>query len=200
MGIEERKKKEKERLRKKILDAAFSIINEEGYQALTIRRLADRIEYSPRTIYLYYTDKEDLLRAIVEFGFSATVRNLEDNDYYSHLSPEETLKTAIANHIRTAAGNVHYYNTVIHVLQGTDFQPGPFQKKMEQYLFSKLEPYFKREGATPEFTLFFLFASIRGITVELINKRMPESEEELERTIDMVFQFYKNLLNIQAEK
>ena len=194
MSISDRKQREKEQLKKVILDAAFEILNEEGFQALTIRKLAARIEYSPRTIYLYYTDKEDLLKAIVEYGFAATVRNLEANDFYRKLSAEEHLKKAIANHLKTAAENVNYYNTVIHVIQGTGFEPGTNQRIFERYLNESLKPYLNREGNEPEFTLFFLSASLRGIAVELINRRLPVNEEELNSTIEMVFNFYKNLL------
>ncbi len=196
MSTKERKQREKELLKKTILEEAFRIVGREGHQALTIRKLAERIEYSPRTIYLYFEDKEDLLKAIVEFGFAATLRTLEANDYYRNLSAEEQLKTTIANHLRTAVENVNYYNTVIHIIQGAEFKPGPHQKKIENWVSGMLKPFPTTDGTEQNDSVFLLFASLRGITVELVNRRLPASEEELNQHIDAVFQFYKNLIRV----
>lgn len=73
MGVKERRDREKEELRQKILDAAVELIARDGHEALTIRKLASRIEYSPRTIYLYFADKEALLEDVVEEGFRRTL-------------------------------------------------------------------------------------------------------------------------------
>jgi AcrR family transcriptional regulator len=73
MGVKERREREKEELRQKILDAAIELIARDGHEALTIRKLASRIEYSPRTIYLYFADKEALLEDVVEEGFRRTL-------------------------------------------------------------------------------------------------------------------------------
>lgn len=61
MGIQERKLREKEALRQRILEAARDIYLREGPDALSIRKVARAIEYSPGTIYLHYRDKDDLL-------------------------------------------------------------------------------------------------------------------------------------------
>jgi len=49
-----------------ILDAARVLIGKEGYAGLSMRRLAESIGYTPRTIYLYFTDKDDLLSELIE--------------------------------------------------------------------------------------------------------------------------------------
>lgn len=194
MSIKDRRSREKEELKQKILESAFRIVNQMGYHALTIRKLAEEIEYSPRTIYLYYADKEDLLRAIVEYGFSFTVKNLEANDFYKDLSPEEHLKAAIGNHLKMAFENINYYNTVIHVIQSSGYEPGPNQKKVEAYLKESLVPHLSIDGVTPEFSLFFLFSSLRGVTVELINRESSSKHEDLSKHRDMIFNLYKNIL------
>ena len=195
MGIKERKDREKEQLKIKMLEAAIDIINEDGHQALTIRRLASRIEYSPRTIYLYYRDKEELLRAIIEHGFGFSVKNLEANNFYSGYSAEEHLKSTITNHLKMAAGNVNYYNSITHVVREAGFTPGPNQSKFESYIADSLTPLINKCGSDTELTISFLFSSLRGITLEIINKRPPENEERLDYIIDKIFDFYSNLLN-----
>lgn len=69
MGITERKEREKQEMRQNIIDAAISMFAEEGYDKTSIRRIADKIEYSPATIYLYYKDKDELLYDVQKVVF-----------------------------------------------------------------------------------------------------------------------------------
>ena len=52
MGIEDRREFEKFEMKNKIKDAAIALIEHEGYEKLSIRKIAAKIEYSPTTIYL----------------------------------------------------------------------------------------------------------------------------------------------------
>jgi AcrR family transcriptional regulator len=66
MGVAERRQREREELRAAIVDAAVEIVSTQGVEALSIRGVAERIEYAPATIYLYFESKDALLRAVVE--------------------------------------------------------------------------------------------------------------------------------------
>jgi AcrR family transcriptional regulator len=70
MGIAERRQRDRLGLRHKILDAARELFMSEGYERVTMRRIADAIEYSPTAIYTHFADKDDLVRALCadEFG------------------------------------------------------------------------------------------------------------------------------------
>jgi len=61
MGISERKEREKGEKKELIRAAAMKMFLEDGYAKTSIRNIADAIEYSPGTIYLYYKDKDELL-------------------------------------------------------------------------------------------------------------------------------------------
>jgi AcrR family transcriptional regulator len=61
MGIADRKEREKQEMKRLIMDTAMRMFLEEGYEKTSIRNIAERIEYSPATIYLYYKDKDELL-------------------------------------------------------------------------------------------------------------------------------------------
>ncbi len=65
MGIKERRLAEREQIKKKIFDAASDIIIAKGYEKLTIREIADRIEYSPGVIYNYFKDKNEIIKLII---------------------------------------------------------------------------------------------------------------------------------------
>ena len=69
MSIIERKKREKEEMRRTILDAAKEIFLKKGFRSASIRNIAEKIEYSPGTIYLYFDDKDAIFHALHEDGF-----------------------------------------------------------------------------------------------------------------------------------
>ncbi len=78
MAVKERRAREKERLRADILDAARELFVKEGYENVSMRRIAEKIEYSPTTIYLYFRDKAELLQSICEETFGALTRQFEE--------------------------------------------------------------------------------------------------------------------------
>src|SRR5262245_49141578 len=69
MGIKERQERDREAVRRAILDAARDLFVAEGYQNVSIRKVAERIEYSPAAIYGYFASKDDLFCALAEAGF-----------------------------------------------------------------------------------------------------------------------------------
>ncbi|MCC6132703.1 MAG: TetR/AcrR family transcriptional regulator [Acidobacteria bacterium] len=70
MGITERKEREKQAVRTRILDAARELFIRDGYEAVTMRRIAEAIEYSPTTIYLHFKDKDALIRELCRTDFA----------------------------------------------------------------------------------------------------------------------------------
>lgn len=64
-----RRERQREDLRRAILDAAGALFLEQGYEGLSMRQIAERIGYSATTIYRHFEDKDDLLYAIVQDGF-----------------------------------------------------------------------------------------------------------------------------------
>ncbi|MBC7903171.1 MAG: TetR/AcrR family transcriptional regulator [Gemmatimonadaceae bacterium] len=69
MGIAERKEKQKLEIKKLILDASMKLFVDEGFENVSIRKIADLIEYSPTTVYLYFKDKDEILFSLHDIGF-----------------------------------------------------------------------------------------------------------------------------------
>ena len=69
MGIKERQERDREAVRRAILDAARELFTAEGYQNVSIRKIAERIEYSPAAIYSYFPSKDDIFYALADEGF-----------------------------------------------------------------------------------------------------------------------------------
>jgi AcrR family transcriptional regulator len=69
MGIRERQDRERLAVTTSILDAARDLFMSEGYRNVSIRKIAERIEYSPAAIYSYFASKDDIFYALAEEGF-----------------------------------------------------------------------------------------------------------------------------------
>jgi AcrR family transcriptional regulator len=78
MGIAERRYRQKEEIRCLILQTAWKQVREEGVQALSIRKIADAIEYSVPVIYSHFESKEALLKEFVEKGYCLLTAQLEE--------------------------------------------------------------------------------------------------------------------------
>jgi AcrR family transcriptional regulator len=98
MGIIERKQAEKEAIRKKILDAASEILVEEGYDKLSIRKIANRIEYSPGIIYHYFKDKGEIIAFIVEEEYGRILKMLSEIPVDEE-NPEKTIEQTFRAYI-----------------------------------------------------------------------------------------------------
>ena len=91
MGPKARREREKEQLRQEILDAARELFLKEGYENVQMRRIAEKIEYSPTTIYLYFENKADLLYAVCQETFAKLYKKMAAiNEKY--VDPVERLR------------------------------------------------------------------------------------------------------------
>jgi AcrR family transcriptional regulator len=99
MGIKERRLREKESLRQEILDAARELFVEEGFESVSMRRIAEKIEYSPTTIYLHFKDKAELLHSICDETFKMLIVRLQ-RIQGEHTDPLESLKAGLREYCR----------------------------------------------------------------------------------------------------
>ena len=74
MGITERKLRQKEEVRTSILRAAWQLVEQEGWQALSIRKIAEAIEYSVPVIYDHFKNKRSHFTGIYQARFSTAER------------------------------------------------------------------------------------------------------------------------------
>jgi AcrR family transcriptional regulator len=108
MTISTRKERQKEELKAKILQTAKALFMERGYEETSIRNIAERIEYSPTTIYLYFKDKDDIFYALHREGFVLL------NQYFRALGhvedPFERLKAISKAYVTFALENGEFYD------------------------------------------------------------------------------------------
>ena len=108
MGVKERRERQKERVRQDILDAARDLFVSEGYENVSMRRIADKIEYSPTTIYLYFENKDELFESLCEETFAKLLRTLRSIQE-ENLNPVAVLKRALKLYIEFGLKHPNHY-------------------------------------------------------------------------------------------
>lgn len=108
MGINERKEKQKAELKHLILEASVKLFSEHGYEGFSMRKIADMVEYSPTTVYLYFKDKNEILFELHEIGF----RKFEESnrDLLTIKNPLLRLHKMGENYIKFGLENPDYYD------------------------------------------------------------------------------------------
>jgi len=112
MGITERRQIEKETIRKKIIDAASEILAEEGYEKLSIRKIAGKIEYSPGIIYHYFQDKAEIVASVVEEGYGRILKGSSEVTLDVE-NPEKTIEKGLRNYIELMMENPQQFRAIL---------------------------------------------------------------------------------------
>lgn len=108
MGITERRQRQKEEVRDSILRAAWDMVLAEGWQNLSIRKIADAIEYSVPVIYTHFENKEALLLEFTKTGFRLLNEQLEAAKTKQE-EPARQLEAMAYAYANFAFANKEYY-------------------------------------------------------------------------------------------
>ncbi len=175
MGVQERRAREKKELRQEILDAARDLFVREGFENVSMRKIAEKIEYSPTTIYLYFQDKADLLDCICEETFARLVRKQNSIDQ-SGGDPLERLKRGLKAYIEFGLKHPNHYKVAFMMSEPFD---DPEHCVRSRTMGEKAFDHLRRELANcsdqhlievddVEATAQAMWATIHGLTSLLI--------------------------------
>jgi AcrR family transcriptional regulator len=114
MGSKERIHRLKEQTRVNILDAAYDIVKDEGWQALSMRKIADKIEYTAPIIYEYYANKEAILLELTKKGFMLLAARMQEAKN-KHTDPAEQLEAMWLAYWNFAFEEKEYYQLMYGV-------------------------------------------------------------------------------------
>jgi AcrR family transcriptional regulator len=196
MGIEARKLRHKESLRQMILDAARDLFVNEGYKNASIRKIAEKIEYSPATIYSYFSDKSELLDALLEetfTGLDAELRTISEQEPDSLVA----LRQGLRAYIEFGLSNPNHY-LLVFVLDENSFdsERQQFKGKYGFQCFGNLRravALAMQDGhlaeADLETTSQALWAAMHGMTSLLISQPgfpFVEREVLIDRLLDIL--------------
>lgn len=180
MGSKQRREREKEALRQEILDAARELFVHEGYENVSMRRIAEKIEYSPTTIYLYFDDKVSLLYAICEETFARLAKRMESIARDSK-DPVEALKLGCRAYVDFGLKNPNHYKVTFinHPQHPRDEKRHPREESMGMRAYGNLRSAVEACIAAKKFretnveaVTQMIWAGGHGVTSLLIT--MPE--------------------------
>lgn len=137
MGVQERRAREKKELRQEILDAARDMFVREGFENVSMRKIAEKIEYSPTTIYLYFRDKSDLLDCICEETFVRLIRKQVMLDQ-TVADPVERLERGLRVYIDFGLKHPNHYKVTFMNQSILNPELCPRSREMGQKAFGNL--------------------------------------------------------------
>lgn len=176
MGVKERKLRQKKFLRQEILDAASELFVKEGYENVSMRRIAEKIEYSPTTIYLYFKDKAELLDQVCDETFARLSAHLT-RIFEQPGDPVERLKRGLVAYVNFGLENRHHYRAtfMMPIPEGFDEEKytRPESPGMQAFDFLRRCVYDcitagKFRSSDPEIISQTLWSGVHGITSLLI--------------------------------
>ena len=138
MGTKQRRERQKESLRQEILDAARELFVKDGYDNVSMRRIAERIEYSPTTIYLYFEDKADLLFHLCEETFAKLANNAEEL-LKDQSDPIQTLRMIGLAYVDFGLKHPNHYRVTFINRPLEHFDPAHHEKSMGRQAFNLLK-------------------------------------------------------------
>ena len=119
MGVQERRGRQKPLLRQEILDAARDILAREGYEGLSMRKVARRIDYSPTAIYLHFKDRDDLVSCVCAQLMGELAKELEQVAD-RHADPLVALKKGLRRYVEFGLEHPQHYQAMFGIPHGHD--------------------------------------------------------------------------------
>jgi len=185
MGAKERRERQKEATREGILAAARQIARTEGWSAVTIRRVADMIEYSPPTIYEYFANKDAILSEVQREGFEQLTEVLR------HAAEQTTDTSERLEQIGRAYWRFTQQQPELYqVIHGADSTGLPTEetlngaRKSAAVVYEALEQWAQAGGIVmpdPQGAVETLWALLHGLAAVTLLDRVGGGPERAER-------------------
>jgi AcrR family transcriptional regulator len=193
MTIQERKERERDERRELILNAASEIIMLEGIGSLSIRKIANKIDYSPAIIYHYFIDKDDIINQLMQRGYKKIVGTLTSVDSFPD-DPRRSLRETMRRYIDMALQMPTEYMTILLnpspvILEHTStlFVGAATTKPALNILFRILKDIYKDKNLDDSFielTTQIIWTSIFGLIIRLIVEKELLTDDQRGKLID----------------
>lgn len=204
MGIKQRKNREREEMKDLILDVAKRISIEEGFSKVSIRKIAEEIEYSPGTIYLYFKNRDEILFELHNLAFQ---KFYKEQLKISHIAePLEKLREHGRVYIRFGLDNPDLYELMFIVqAPGNEIETSQSWKegmKTFDFLRTNIQEcldagYFK--GSDVNTLSIAMWSLVHGIVSLYLRKRMAMVPKEFIKPI--LFGAYETMIdNLNPKK
>lgn len=194
MTVQERRVRQKTLLRQEILDAARDILVREGYDGLSMRKVAERIAYSPTAIYLHFKDRDDLVFCVCEQLMAGLVKELQQVAD-RHADPLVALRKGLRRYVEFGLKHPQHYQATFGIPHEHDARyqaPGTMGMQAFGFLPRMVTECVKRKKLAkvdPHKASCALWAGIHGLTSLLIvmpNFQWGDRDEVIDQLIAML--------------
>ena len=181
MGIKERRERQRREVRGGILAAAREIAASEGWRAVTIRKIAGRIEYSPPVIYEHFGSKDEILLELVRLGYSEQLGTLE-SVLVKAKGPEEAMLGMADAWIDFAFDSPDLYQAM-YGLGGAPFaaETQSEGEKIADVVGNVVEEFLRERGNKVEDIegkVTLLWSTVHGLVALTMVGRIPGGEKQ----------------------
>ncbi|QBQ41724.1 TetR/AcrR family transcriptional regulator [Sphingobacterium psychroaquaticum] len=182
MASKDRIQRQKEETRNSILDAAYAIVKEEGWEGLNMRKIADRIEYTAPIIYEYFANKQAIIEELTCKGHN-NLTKLVKAASETETHPDKKLQAMWVAFWNFAFANKELYQVMFGVEMKCCVQSDNFERETTYQLFVKcIEEIMQDQqptGAEVKIKYFTFFSVIHGlISVNMIGNGLSETTNE----------------------
>jgi len=160
-------------LRTQILDAAREVFVRDGYESFSMRKLAQRIEYSPGSIYLHFKNKEEIFESLVDESFDRLLRALNRlKNRHAQQDPVAALKKGLRAYVDFGLRNPNDYHFAFLLRQPLQRRPYKVHPAFDvmRYMVGRCVEEKRFRPVDVETTSQALWAAIHGITSLLIQR------------------------------
>jgi len=198
MGIAERRLRQKEEIKANILSTAWQIVKEDGWEAISIRKIADAIEYSVPVIYDHFENKDAILWEFAREGFQRLSKKIQQAKDRSD-GPEEQLKAIADAYWSFAFKNREYYQLMFGLgMAGCEIEKCFPERAGFRKLVMEPITAIIAKGSNPDANpclKYYTYWSILHGLISIKNMRNPNASDEINKLVmdDAIAGFVKNL-------
>lgn len=188
------KKAKNDLIKNTILAAAREIVEDSGFEKLSIRKLAAQVGYSPGNIYQYFESKDQIISELVQAGYRQILESLSKEANFS--TSEAEIRYKFREYIKSALKNKYYYKSVMlsedeNILQLTSIlKSSSAQDRMAIQRLQNLLIKGQKEGEFKNFEAEIKAQIIWTATFGLIIRMIIENVSDRERQIKFIEQHF----------
>jgi len=196
MGSIERRLRHKQTIRQLILDKAQLISDKEGWGAVTIRRLADEIEYTLPVIYTHFKSKEEIITEIAKHGFKLLEQRLSAS-FSANLAPRQNAVNLALSYCQFAVDNKSLYQAMYGIDGISSFFTGnPEEGEIVFFLVKNNLDQLVRHGAKIKDSwqaTKLIWSTLHGlVTLDFIGRITDRTTNQKEIVTDFINMLYQS--------
>ena len=185
MSVQERKQRERAERERLIVATARELAEQQGWDAVTTRRLAERIEYSQPVLYSHFRGKREIIGAVARQGAAEMAGAVRTATAAAEGTRERVAALARA-YLAFADRNPAVYDALFHLDGGLAFAQEDTPDELKDAFAALLETLAEvaGDGVHPGLFTETFWASLHGLATLTRARRLPP--EDTERRIELL--------------